>query len=225
MPALPNVNMCLRFHLKHTLGADVDVLPRWFMTYTGTAPTPAELNTLAGAVGGAWNTNLASLAATTVTATECTIEDLSAPTASTGSATFSHAGTRSGGQLPAASCVVINYGISRRYRGGKPRTYWPFGTDTDIQTAQLWTSTFVSACVSGVSAFMFAIVGDVWSGGGTLTQVNCSFYSGFTVVTSPTTGRARNVPKLRTSVTPDVIQTISGLQTIGSQRRRNHGGG
>jgi hypothetical protein len=51
--------------------------------------------------------------------------------------------------------------------------------------------------------------------------VNVSYYNGFTVVTNPTTGRARNVPTLRGTPVVDTVTGIVARVQVGSQRRRN----
>jgi hypothetical protein len=116
--------------------------------------------------------------------------------------------------------VVSSYTIQRRYRGGHPRGYWPFGVTTDLQNDVDWTAAFVTACNTGFSTFFTALFAAGWTGAGTLTQVNVSYYDGFTVVVSPTTGRARNVPTLRVSPVQDTILIVACKVSIGTQRRR-----
>jgi hypothetical protein len=59
-----------------------------------------------------------------------------------------------------------------------------------------------------------------WAGAGTLSHVSLSYFSGFTVITSPTTGRARNVPTVRSSPLIDPVVTLKTQTSIGTQRRR-----
>jgi hypothetical protein len=117
-------------------------------------------------------------------------------------------------------CAVASYEISRRYRGGHPRGYWRFGTVTDLTDSRDWSNTAVTAFGSGLNAYFTAIFGDGWTGAGTLSHVNVSFYSGFTVVTNPRTGRASNVPTVRGTPITDAVTSIIIRPNIGTQRRR-----
>jgi hypothetical protein len=71
-----------------------------------------------------------------------------------------------------------------------------------------------------MNAFFAALEAAVWSGASSLAQVNVSYYKGFTVVTSPTTGRARNVPTLRSAPVVDAVTAQAVRTSIGTQRRR-----
>jgi hypothetical protein len=149
------------------------------------------------------------------------VTDLASDTGGDGSFAANVAGSRSGGPLPASTAAVMAYTIDRRYRGGKPRGFLPWGTDTDIADPQTWNSSFLTSALAQWQG-MFGIINGASSGGTTLTaHVAVSRYMGFTVVTSPTTGRARNVPKPR--IPPVVYNVISTSASahIGSQRRRN----
>jgi hypothetical protein len=129
-------------------------------------------------------------------------------------------GTASGATLPAQICTVISYRIARRYRGGHPRGYWPFGAQTGLVDAGHWTSGYASAVDTQIAAFFTAVQAAGWAGAGTLSHVSLSYFSGFTVITSPTTGRARNVPTVRSSPLIDPVVTLKTQTSIGTQRRR-----
>lgn len=222
MPALPAVPGVIRIAYKHSIQADTDVVNRVYYSYSGAEGTGAELATMAAALATEWNTNIAGQAATSVALIEIDIVDLSSPTAPTGTWSGSHAGTRSG-QIPnAASCVLLNFKISRRYRGGKPRVYLPWGVAGDIASAQTWGSTFLTSCLTAWGEMQTAVSTNVWSGGGTTEQVNVSYYEGFTNYTGPT-GRERARATVRTVPPPipvDVINSVAAQTKIGSQRRR-----
>jgi hypothetical protein len=117
--------------------------------------------------------------------------------------------------------VLVNYLISRRYRGGKPRAYLPWGDAGQLTSRQSWSGTFVTAVDSAFSTFYAAVIG-LSAGSTTITDhVNVSYYDGFTVVTDPVTHRARNVPTLRGTPIVDVILSFAANPRPGSQRRRN----
>lgn len=220
MPPLPNVPNVVKSQLLWSDSADNDVRTTLFFRYSGGSPTGTDCNALAAdiysaiaAMVGQWT------ASTQLTGVEVT--DLSSPSGGQGLHAQSTAGTRAGSDLAGGTCVVVGYVIGRRYRGGKPRSYLPFFSASDLTTRQQWTAGDLTALDSALATAFAAIIGSS-SGSTTLTDhVNVSYYDGFTVVTSPTTGRARNVPKLRTTPVVDVITSFGARSQPGSQRRRN----
>lgn len=221
MPPLPVVAKTVKVACVGTVGGDVDIVSRFYIAYTGTAPAPSDLNTFCTAVASSWSSHLAALHNTQFTLTKVTAEDLSSATSASGLWSGSDAGTRSGSVLPTGVAMVISYEIARRYRGGHPRGYWPMGNQADVGGAQNWSSSFITAVTSGWAAFVSAVLGDGWTGAGTLSHVNVSYYEGFTVVTNPITGRARNVPTPRSSSVIDAVAAYRYNTRFGSQRRRN----
>ena len=197
------------------------MVTRFFIQYSGTAPTSAQLNTFAASIGTAWGTDIKPGCSTGLLLESILCEDLSSPTSAVGNAAIGVNGTRAGAQLPAGVAFVVSYEIARRYRGGHPRGYWPIGTQSDIYTPQQWTAGLVSAMNTDFPAFFTAVQGAGWAAAGTLAQVNVSYYSGFTVYTNPITGRARNRPNLRVTPVQDVVTGYIARANIGSQRRRN----
>lgn len=210
----------MRVAFSGTINSTVPWLSRLFLQYTGTAPTAAQLTTFNTALNTAWTGNLKGLCGSEIVLTEIESTDLTSALAAQAVTGVSNAGNRSGGLVPSSACVVTSYEIARRYRGGHPRGYWPFGTDTDVSTELVWAAGLLTSVNTDLPAFIAAAAAAVWSGGGTISQVNVSYYHGFTVVTDPVTGRARNKPTLRTSVTPDAVTSIVARASIGTQRRR-----
>lgn len=221
MPPLPHVSGVIRVSLVGLYGSTGEAVTRFFIQYSGTAPTQAQINTFAAAVGTAWSTNLKSLSGGNYELLHVEAADLSSATSPIGLATVNIGGTRTGSPLAAATSLVAAYQIARRYRGGHPRGYWPFGVSADLTTSQQWADTFVSSCNTNLAAFFTAVIAAGWTGAGTLTHVNVSYFSGFHVVTNPVTGRARNVPTLRSSPLVDAVTNVVGRSAPGSQRRRN----
>lgn len=221
MPALPPVPSTLRFDFVYTVGEDISVTQRVFMGYSGSVPTSTVLDTYAEGAATAENANLAILRHPTTVLTEVVVTDLASDTGARGSFTADVVGLRTGGPLPVGVTALINYGIARRYRGGKPRGYWPLGTDTDLLNATLWDSAFIVDVSTGYADFIGDLEDDTVSGTTTTVAVNVSYYDGFTSVESPTTHRWRNIPTVRTSVpTPDPLESYQCSPKPGSQRRR-----
>lgn len=201
-------------------GTTVPWLNRFYIHYTGTAPTNAQLATFDAAVNTAWGTNMKPLMPLSGTMTQIESADLTSSTGAVDTSPFSVAGTRAGTNLPADQCLVSSYEIARRYRGGHPRAYWYFGVVADQASPLVWSTTFTNSCNTGINAFFTALVAAGWTGAGTLTHVNVSYYEGFTVFTNPITGRARNVPTVRGTPLVDTVTSVASKTSIGSQRRR-----
>ncbi|MBA0087123.1 MAG: hypothetical protein HRJ53_19235 [Acidobacteria bacterium Pan2503] len=122
--------------------------------------------------------------------------------------------------MTANDCALVNLHIARRYRGGKPRQYWPFGVITDLNNTKNWNTSFQTAVNNAMIALNSAAIAMAWTGGNIAAPVNVSYYHGFTVVTNPITGRARNVPKLKATPDVDTITGQSCNQRVATQRRR-----
>jgi hypothetical protein len=220
MPALPDVNKCLRVVLQHNYGTDIDVISRFFVQYAGVSPTSAQLDTWCSDMATNWGTNVAPITSNTVTLANVYATDLSSPLGYAGESPAGIGGGLTGLPLSADACGVIAYEIGRRYRGGHPRGYWPVGDALYLSEPQTWSDTFVGLMFDAFSGFFSELLADPWTGAGTLTQVNVSYYQGFQVITNPITGRARNVPTVREVPQVDQVLTLTARARVGSQRRR-----
>jgi hypothetical protein len=152
--------------------------------------------------------------------TSVKVTDLSDPAGGVGISSGSSTSTRSGGALPMGTALVMSYLIARKYRGGKPRTYFQWGTSADLNTQRAWGTSFTGACNTAMAAFTTAVNG-FSSGGCSLSNpANVSYYQGFNTVGPDAQGRFRYPPKLRTAPHVDVITGHVAQLTVGSQRRR-----
>lgn len=192
---------------------------RFYLSYSGSAPSGANCTTLAGDIEAAWAAHLLSLQSTQYALEEVDVLDIASNSGQSGQWTGNSDGSRSGSGLPVQVCTVVEYGIGRRYRGGKPRGYFPFGTETDLNTQAAWQTSFITAVNTGVAAFFAAIEGLSVGSMGTLAHVNLSYYSGFTNHTNPS-GRSRAVPTYRAAALLDSITGYSAKTRLGSQKRR-----
>lgn len=220
MPALPDVPGVLKVALSGTLFKGNEWLSRYYLSYTGTAPTVTQLGTFNAALITSFGTNLKSLMNNENSLTQVESIDLTSPTSAVATTSASVAGTRGTAILPAQIATVVSYEIARRYRGGHPRGYWPFGVETDLGQEQAWTPTYIGLVNTGWTAFLASNTTTPWSGAGTVAQCNVSYYKGFTVITNPVTGRARNVPTLRVSPVVDAVTAFVTRASPGTQRRR-----
>lgn len=223
MPALPPVPGVVKLSQQFSYSGNATPLNRFFIHYSGTAPTSAQLSTFCGVVGTSWGANFVAATSGDVIGQSAAAEDLSSSTAAVGSATFSHTGTRTGDGLPPGTCAMEQFIIARRYRGGKPKIFLPFGTSTDLTGAGVWSGSALTAFNTAWANHIVAILAGGWTGAGTLTHVSVSYYEGFTAVQNPVTGRWRNVAKLRVGgPVVDAVVSYSIEQGISSQRRRNN---
>jgi hypothetical protein len=222
MPALPAVPQVLRVQFHWTIGEDTTTATTLHMHYTGTAPNAAACSGLALALGNAMDTMTALTMLNTYSMTAVRVTDLTAAAAGDATSAFSTAGGKSGTMIAAGACALANYQIGRRYRGGKPRSYWPFGWAEEMADPQKWGATFINTCDTALNSFVSTAKGTTVSGTTIDQLVSVSYFSGFHVVTDPVTGRARNVPTLRSGgpAVDDVIsQTFN--PRIAYQRRRS----
>lgn len=220
MPALPLINNVVRSTLYWSDSSDINVTTTLFWRYTGGPPNAAACNALAVDLADAVNVeNTLWHEDTTFLGTKIT--DLSSVSGGVGTATVAQNGLITAPPLAGGTAVVVNYLINRRYRGGKPRSYFPWLSSGSLVNRQQWGSADIGNVLTGVEAIVSAFTGAT-SGGCTISShANVSYYEGFTVVTNPVTGRARNVPKLRLSPQVDDIVGTTVLSRPGSQRRRN----
>lgn len=217
LPAVPNVVHC-SFGL--TDGSDTTVQATQFFRYSGGPPNATDLNALAADVynaGRAWVPLLDNFSALD----GVRLTDLSSSTAAQGEFALATPGTRGVDILTGATSALVSYVINRRYRGGKPRNYFPFGIQEDLATRQQWSTGFLTDVDAAMTTYFGDVIG-ASSGTTTITDhVNVSYYDGFTVVTNPITGRAKNVPKRRTVPVVDTIVSFGMKGTPATQRRRN----
>jgi hypothetical protein len=212
----------IKVTLTYTIGGDTNVENILHFEYSGSAPSSATCLAIAAQIGSYWAADLKSQLSTSYALEIVTVLDLASATGAEGESISAIAGTRTGTLLGASTSVVLNHQIARRYRGGKPKSFLPYFTNSDLATPQKWVASNVTGLNSVWSTFITNVCSISISGTTISTYVSVSYYQGFTVVTSPTTGRTRNVPKLRTGgPVIDQIVASQGSVTLGSQRRRN----
>ena len=220
MPAMPSVPGVVRCTMVYDIGADTNIINGFYVHYTGSAPTGAELVTFGDAIVSAFNAHLAPFYASGRAGPFLECVDLSSPTSAIGTSTTEGTGAESGNDLPAEVAAVAKFHVARRYRGGHPRTYMPFGTATDVASGQLWESAFTAGLKSALEAFFVDLLTDGWSGAGTLSHVAVSFFEGFTNVLYPS-GRYHVRPTVRGTPLVDAITSYDVNPKFGSQRRRS----
>ena len=215
LPASP----CLRVRLLYTQSDTYDAGSRFYLGYSGSAPSGANCTTLAGDIATAWTAHLASLMTNAWALTEVDVLDIATDSGLSGQWTGSTTGSASDTSLPAQCATNVEFDISRRYRGGKPRMFLPPGNEAAQEDAGHYTSAFITTVNTNVAAFFSAIEALTIGAEGTLSHVNLSYYKGFTNITN-SSGRERAVPTYRDAAVVEPVVGYSGKLLIGSQRRR-----
>jgi hypothetical protein len=221
MTPLPPVADVLKARFLWSDSSDINVSSSMFFHYDGGPPSETDVATLAGLMYTAmaapttlWHTD------TQLTGVEVT--DLSEASGAQATHNAITPGVETGAPLAGGTCVVVGYSIARRYRGGKPRNYFPWASASDLNTRQQWTSSYVTLAQTNLSSVIATIIGS--SGGSTTitNHANVSYYSGNDPEINTRKNRAYNFPKLRVDGPQvDVITSLTVRPAPGSQRRRN----
>lgn len=220
MPALPVVPKVIKTALIWSDGINTDIVTRFYIEYGGSAPGPSDLNSYCASVRAGYAALLAADTSAALTLGRVHAIDLSSATGAEGDDSTSVVGTATDPPNALDVSVVVSYEFARRYRGGHCRGYWPLLTSAQLANPQRWDGTAVSNLHTDLESFFADVLAAGWSGAGTLSQVNVSYFHGFTVVTNPTTGRARNVPTVRATPLVDAITSRIVRSHVGTQRRR-----
>lgn len=220
MPALPVVPKVIKAAFIFSDGVNTDIVSRFYIQYAGSAPSAPELNTQCTQWDTDWGATLAHATNEAYVLGRVTAIDLSSAIGAEGNWSGADPGLLTGDPLPSDVAQVCSYEIDRRYRGGHPRGYWPMNQAGDLDGPQHWSSGVVAGNQIQFDNFFAGVLGTPWAGGGPLSHVNVSYFHGFTVVTNPSTGRARNVPTVRATPLVDTVGSYVARAHIGTQRRR-----
>jgi hypothetical protein len=220
LPPLPESNVVRVEMIQEPPNAN-QAGSRFFLGYTGSAPSSANCVTLAGDVESAWVTNLAPLVPSNWSLNKVDVLDISTRLGAFGESVVTHDGTRAGAEVPQQVATGIEYKVAVRYRGGKPRIYQPPGLAADVVNDVSWAGAFVTDYNAGIAAFFAELAGLSIGAMGVLSHVVVSYYHGFSVSINPVTGRSRNIPTYRTPNA--LVWPVTGYDTkslLSSQKRR-----
>lgn len=194
---------------------------RFYLAYSGSAPTPANCITLAGDVSTQWASHLAPVTTDDWSLTEVDVLDLATTSGASGQDTTVHAGTEGTGAVQASVCMNVEYNIARRYRGGKPRIYWPGPPAAGLADNSHWGSSTLTSFNSATSAFFAALNALSIGAMGTLQHSNVSFFHGKNTASPPWRGPGyKYPPAYRATALVDTVEGYSAKAEIGSQKRR-----
>lgn len=205
MPPLPPVTDVVKVNLGWGIGNNANAESILHFGYSGSPPAVLDCETIASAIQSAAITHLGPLISAYSSIQHVTVLDLNSNTGNEGTGGTPTSGTLSGTYLSANACVVINHQIARRYRGGHPRSYCPFGVQASLSSAGQWSSTFRSTVLTDWTAFITACT-SVTGGATALNEFVCvSYYNDKTLRVTP------------------LVEPITGYVVrgrVGSQRRR-----
>lgn len=220
MPPLPDVPGVIRVDIKYTNATDLDVLTRLHFRFAGGPLDNAQANTWAESMVG----SAAALDAWMHTDTELvliSVTDLSTSSAGVGSYPADITGSLTGDPLPLATAFLVNYQISRRYRGGRPRNYLPAGDGTKLETAREWTSGFVTLVEDNWNTFIADCISDAPAGITDVAHVNVTYYGPPNYTKGVLPERVKTYSTKLAVPLVDDINTASYSAIPSSQRRRS----
>jgi hypothetical protein len=215
----PPASPVVRVRLIFSGVAANDAGCRVYLGYSGAAPSPGNCQTLATDIQSAWGTHLQPLTSQTFKLSEVDVIDITTETGNSGQWTGNLQGGDAGEPCPSNCAMNIEFGIARRYRGGKPRMYHPPPSTDSLASINQWTPASLSAWNAALLAFFNQLEALSIGSMGNLAHVNLSYYKGFTNVTN-SSGRERAAPTYRTTALVDTVNSYNAKAVIGSQRRR-----
>jgi hypothetical protein len=204
MPPQPNVPQVVKVEVMQFM-AGSPVVNLLHFQYAGGPPTVANLNTFSGTVSAAWLAHAMTDLSDQLLLTEVISTDLTSPTSARGTFTGGGNGGASDEALSLNTAVVISHNISRRYRGGHPRTYLAGPVASDLLNARQWTAVNLAAWQTDWDAFVAAVTAAPIPGTTLIEYVNVSYRTG---------NAARVAPAV------DFILSSTVKDRPGSQRRR-----
>lgn len=179
MPALPVVPQVVKVLVSGTYH-DSKWLNIWYVHYSGAAPSAGDLGNYLSDIDPGVHAAYADEMSVDNELTGYEAIDLTSDTAASNSLSASTFGVRTGDFVPSSVAMVVSQEINRRYRGGHPRKYLPWGTAGTYASGSTkdWDSAFVTDCQTKVESLAGALVG--WTEGSTSfdTVVNVSYRTG-----------------------------------------------
>lgn len=204
MPALPDVPGVIKIEFLWTQDG-VPAANVLHVGYTGGPPTSSDLTTLAHDLGVAFMTAVSGDLATTTLLASVKATDLASHSGAVGESALALSGTDAVGGGDAAACVLCNFQITRRYRGGHPRMYILGYTMAGLATPSTWAGAVITNAHAGIAAYVAAATGVIFGSFTTTTPVSVSYRTG-------------NAPRVVPVVDPIVGFAIGAM--LRTQRRR-----
>lgn len=219
MPPLPSVSKVVRVDHHFTLAGDANAQVRMFFQYGGVL-SQADALTWANAIATSWGAHMMAQLSNALSLTSTVLTDLSSASAPQAISTTSSTGSLAGVATSGATAIVMKKKIARRYRGGHPRMYIPGPSSGQLATEQTWAAGYIASVNTAFAAYVSDALTNVPAAAAPATEVNVSFFSGFTNKTFPS-GRTHPVPTARVTPLVDVIIANTMNPRPANQRRRS----
>lgn len=171
MPALPPVDGFVRIVCSGTYNTKTWANIFYANVSPGSAISSADLQAIATAVSGLWNTNFAPSLSNLVSLTQVAVTDIGSDTGLTELDTTVHAGSQAGNSASPQVCLLLSWKIARRYRGGHPRTYLPGVIEADVDGAGVVTGARQTALNTACTNWRAGINGIALSGSSPVLSV------------------------------------------------------
>lgn len=210
---------CVRCRFVWHTAEGTELSTRLFLSYTGGPPSGADLTSLADVIETVYTAHLLTLVSSQITLIEIDLLDLASYSGNSGAWVGAAAGSRAGGSPPIQVAFNLQYLIGRRYRGGKPKGYWPFGTVTDLATLASWSDALVAAVDSQFATFIADVVAESEASIALAAHINLSYKHLFDNVTN-SSGREHAIPRYKATASHDLVVGYKGHTELTSQRRR-----
>lgn len=211
----------MRLSMHQAIGEESNAVNRFYLTYSGGTATEAFAQAVATAARTNWGTYIEPSLGTFHTLQFTQATDLSSDVGATYTDPTVYTGTDAGDPLGADTAMRFKFLVQRRYRGGHGGFYLGGLVEDRLADPQKWSDATVAEFTNDWDFFQDHVIGTS-AGGQTVTGFAVvSYYSGFTVVTNPRTGRASNVPTLRAMPRVDAVEAVQVDTHISSQRRRS----
>jgi hypothetical protein len=166
-------------------------------SYTGTAPLAPDLTAIATHLQTLVVANFIPLCCNPTTYERVQLTDLASSSGAQITVSAPTPGTEAGNLLPAQVAALVNYHIGNRYRGGKPRSYYPFGNQAALNGDDAWQASFVSAVTAAANSVITGMSNFTQGGTVVTGQIAVSYYQGYNAPVTHPGGRVTQSPALR----------------------------
>lgn len=154
----------------------------------GTPGTNLSSSAVAGVLGivtSAYQAHLQTQSTNVSSVVQGVATDLTSNTGAQVTIPLSGNGSITGSGMPNNCATCISWLISRRYRGGRPRTYLPPPSINEAADTRHFSNTFATNVQGGASAFLAAVNAGVPATGLTMDLACVHYYSGRSRLTTP----------------------------------------
>jgi hypothetical protein len=188
--------------------------------YTSGPPTAGDIQTFANDVLSKVGSRIMIQLPSDTSCLAVFAEDLDSATGATALSTSAAIpGTTGASARSAADSVLVAPKMARRYRGGKPRIYFPPMEVGAYHDERTWDSTRIATFGVGFTNLINDVIALSYSSFSLDAYVNVSYYSGHHLVTYPS-GWSHERPTPRGSPVIDVLLTAAIELVVATIRRR-----